>query len=248
MTTRHNIPALRRIIYLTDAERIGGDVLLTAQREYLAAEKLGGKGEYVVTETPDDPSLNPVWIGWAYNPVDALSRAAQAEGFAGYRFPENEDEVFNLCGWRLDDTVGATAVFTNTQWYSLPTGNEGEPPAFIGTDDTCRECGEVLLTLTSDVDETTEVVCPTHGSVRQPALYVAQMNTEHFSWTAVGATPEAAMDVMAEAFLRSLGDDAAVFWPDGLTGETLNDEYGILVLGPLVDGAAWRDDWAIPAA
>jgi hypothetical protein len=49
-------------------------ILLLAQEEYDAAVSSCGVSAYVVTETPDDPSLNANWVGWAASPVDALSR------------------------------------------------------------------------------------------------------------------------------------------------------------------------------
>jgi len=40
--------------------------------------------EWCVTETPEDPSLNPRWVGEARNAMHALDQFAVSEGFVPY--------------------------------------------------------------------------------------------------------------------------------------------------------------------
>lgn len=93
--------------------------------EYDEAEKLFGPDLYVVTESAEDPSLNPCWVGRAANPVDALNRYVRKMGHAGY---DNEESRSEVGVWASDeygaDAAGAFAAFTNTTIYSFPL-NEG---------------------------------------------------------------------------------------------------------------------------
>lgn len=88
------------------------------------------KGEYVVTETPDDPSLNPLWVGEADSPIDALDRFAVDAGFVPYTVICGEEGRLGGLhedeqnGWLFNYETGSTvclgAIFTNTQVFALP--------------------------------------------------------------------------------------------------------------------------------
>jgi hypothetical protein len=96
------------------------------EAEFVEAVQLFGPGVFAVTETPDDPSLNPCWVGIAANAVDALDRYARSQGFAGYTGTEMEAEVGIFAdpmpgfpGVAGEDG-GVYAVFTNTTIYAIP--------------------------------------------------------------------------------------------------------------------------------
>jgi hypothetical protein len=97
--------------------------LALAQEEYDEAVSASGEGAYVVTETPDDPSLNACWVGWASNGVDALGRYTRTEGFGGYTRPTDVGDDGGVARYALDEeqsAFGACAVFTNTTIYAVP--------------------------------------------------------------------------------------------------------------------------------
>lgn len=100
--------------------------------------------EWTVTQTPDDPSLNPCWVGEADDALDALDKFADAEGFALYSelladpesygattAPEdvnpaevrgNADPADPSGEWVGDvQTNGSRwAIFTNTTVWAMP--------------------------------------------------------------------------------------------------------------------------------
>lgn len=78
--------------------------------------------EYAITTTPEDPSLDPVWVGGAETPLAALDSYAHAEGFALYSSlladPEHAGEnwVTFYDPPRADGCL-ASAVFTNYELF-----------------------------------------------------------------------------------------------------------------------------------
>lgn len=82
--------------------------------------------EWVVTETPDDPSLSACWIGEATDALAALDTFAIEEGFSPYsdlidpRDPHllSQEETEGWIGQTEDGLVWA--IFTNTTVWALP--------------------------------------------------------------------------------------------------------------------------------
>ena len=88
--------------------------------EYAEAQAVTPPGVWCVTETPDDPSLNPVWVDFATDAVDALNRAAATFGYGPYdRDPELRASVGILGDETGSDAIGAWATFENTTWHSV---------------------------------------------------------------------------------------------------------------------------------
>jgi hypothetical protein len=92
--------------------------------------------QWVVTETPDDPSLNPWWVGEARDALHALDQFAEAEGFAPYSaLVDPRVDVTSAHeheGWLGQDEHGEVwAIFTNTTVYALPFDVDG-PGIYYG--------------------------------------------------------------------------------------------------------------------
>ena len=88
---------------------------------YDEAVRASGEGAYVVTSTPEDPSLNALWVGWATNPVDALNQLMDEDQFAHYVRPTDPEQDFSVCPYALNDQRtewGACAVFLNGTIYA----------------------------------------------------------------------------------------------------------------------------------
>jgi hypothetical protein len=118
--------------------------------DYAAAEALFGPGIYCVTETPEDPSIQPLWVGRAANPVDALNIYSRLQGFAGYDQSEMRNEV-GIYAWNdLGDDGGAWATFTNTTIYATPVDFVAEQPDEVPADRTVLV--RVYLTVSSGAD------------------------------------------------------------------------------------------------
>lgn len=78
--------------------------------------------EFCVTETPDDPSLNPLWVGEAESALDALNRYVATLGYAT-PYEELPVEPGDSEWYGVDSETGATwATLENTTIYALPVG------------------------------------------------------------------------------------------------------------------------------
>lgn len=91
------------------------------------AEAADGPGVYVVTENSHNPRMRPCWIGYASDPVDALSCFAVEDGFVHY---DNPDLAGSVHVWADDNgkPIGATAPFLNSQiWARKVDGQDFEP-------------------------------------------------------------------------------------------------------------------------
>lgn len=99
----------------------------TLPLEFKKAEAVSGEGIYVVTEDYDNPRMRPCWIGYASDPVDALSCFAVEDGFVHY---DNPDLAGSVHVWADDNgkPIGATAPFLNSQiWARKVDGQDFEP-------------------------------------------------------------------------------------------------------------------------
>ncbi len=83
-------------------------------------ESVKSPHEWVVTTTPDDPSLSALWLGNAVDALHALDQFADQEEMARYSDTlAMDDESFgNLIG--LHAPRGLWAIYTNTTVWAIP--------------------------------------------------------------------------------------------------------------------------------
>ena len=76
-------------------------------------------GEWAIATTPEDPSLNPLWVGPARDALDALDRFAVEQGFARYSAIDDPEEFDSMVG--AERTDGSRwAILGNEYLYALP--------------------------------------------------------------------------------------------------------------------------------
>jgi hypothetical protein len=86
--------------------------------------------QFVVTTTPDDPSLNAEWVGPARTALEALDAFAVDAGYVPYSHLVDSrqedpvtDEDFSYIGQDADGIVWA--VFLNSTVFAIPFDVEG---------------------------------------------------------------------------------------------------------------------------